>query len=291
MDFLKGSNMHEEFVPRWEQRIVGPFVRATMFKRRRGKDWTVPDHLPHEVFTLHGNNGARLPARWFPASTNHTGKAAGTVVLCHPDKRYAQHWWIVSGWVDQFLEAGFNVLTFDFTQYGGSKGGSTYLYQDVICATHEARRRAPEGTLHVFGVSLGAFAAAVASPWLEADTLILESPYPDFGSWYEDTDGQMGRTGRLAMGSFARIFPATDAMIRADRRIPDAKPAKILITASRADDVTGETLSRRVAEAAPSAKTTYNVLADAAHLTFHESPEYRAGILAVLGAPAPVAAR
>lgn len=274
--------MHEDLIPKWEQRIVGPFVRATMFRRRRARDWPVPDHLVHEAFRFAGNNGASLPGRWFPAPQGPEA-ATGTVVLCHPDKRYAQHWWIKAGWVDDLLAAGFNVLTFDFTQYGGSRGGSTYLYQEVILATEQARQRAPSTPLHVFGVSLGAYAAAVASPWLNVDSLILESPYPDFGSWYADADGQMGRAGRAAMASFGRIFPSTDAMIRADARMPDAQAKRILVAASKTDEITAEALSRRVAEAAPSARTKYVVLPNATHLQFRDEPAFRDAVWQALG--------
>lgn len=254
----------------WERRLVGAFVRGAMGFRRKGARPPIRTQIPWTPLRLAGNSGANLSARWFPAD-----EPVGTVVLAHPDRRSGQNWFLPRGWIEFLLDARQNVLTFDFAGYGDSRGGSTYLLEDVVAATQEARRRTPHIPIHLAGVSIGAFSAINAAPHLPfLSSLTLESPFPTFNAWY-------GRGwGRLAMAAFDRIFPRTAAIIQADRNIARAAAPRILIAASRDDRVTPVDLTRRVARAARPERTTYLEIEGAPHLgLFEESPIYREAIL------------
>jgi pimeloyl-ACP methyl ester carboxylesterase len=258
-----------------ERRVVGAFVRATMFRRRKGSAWPVPPDLRHDEVRFAGNSGADLAGRFFPRDG-----AKGVVVLCHPDRRYGQHWFVRDGWVAWLLGHGYAVLTFDFANYGASRGGSTYLFEDAAAACRKARALAPGVPVHAIGLSIGAFSLANASPDLDVEALVLESPYPSFNSWY---DGDGHRVGKAAMAAFDRLFPRTARLIQADRRIAKAAARRILIAASRGDTTTRIGLSRRVMATAPPERTRLLEVDGVEHLgLFRDSAAYREAILDVL---------
>jgi alpha-beta hydrolase superfamily lysophospholipase len=237
MDFPKES-MTDKLPGRVERHLAGFLVRATLFRRRKAGSWEVPAGLPHRDLTFEGNTGARIAGRHFPAPH---APARGIVVLAHPDRRYGQHWFVREGWVEWLRAEGYACLTFDFSQYGRSRGGSTYLFEDLAAAARLARGLEPGVPVHVVGLSIGAFSAANASPDLDFIAgLVLESPYPSFGSWYA---GDGHRLGNAVMRGFNGAFPRTARLIQADHRI--------LVAATVDDEVTPVELTRQVARAAP----------------------------------------
>lgn len=267
--------MQTEAISRVERRLAGAFVQSVFLRDRRGGPWTPPSHLRYEDVAFEGNTGARLAGRWFPTSARPRGAA----VLAHPDRRYAQHWFVRDGWVDFLVENGYDVLTFDFVGYGASHGPATYYHEDVEAAARFARRWAGGLPVHAIGVSMGAFAVANASPRLDfVDSLVLESPYPSFNAWYGDG------TGNVAIRAFDRLFPRSAPSIQADRNLARAKPKRILVALSEDDAVTPPALSERVARAAPAERTRVLRVKDAQHLgLFRESDAYRRAVLDTLG--------
>lgn len=248
-------------------------MRNAFAWRRNGKTWPIRTQLPWQAIRFEGNGGADLAARWFPADA-----ARGTVVLAHPDRRHGQQWFLTHGWVEFLLDARYNVLTFDFAGYGGSRGGSTYLFEDVIAAAHEARRRGDGLPVHLIGLSIGAFSAANAAPHLDfVESIVLESPFPSFNAWY-------GRGwGRFAMAAFDRLFPRTAALIQADENIARAKARRILLVAGGDDSVTPSGLTLEVLRRAPVDRTEFLLVEGAAHLElFERSAAYRDAILRTL---------
>lgn len=262
----------------WERRIVGAFVRNALGWRPPQRTFPIRTQLPWQPIRFAGNSGADLSGRWFPAPG-----ARGTAVLVHPDRRSAQQWFLTHGWVEFLLDHRFHVLTFDLAGFGESRGGSTYLLEDVAAACRAARDRSPGLPIHLVGVSLGAFSAINAAPHLDfLESLVLESPFPNFNAWY-------GRGwGRAAMAAFDRIFPRTAALIQADRNIAKAQARRILVVGSRRDEVTPIDLTRAVAAAAPPERTDYLELDDASHLElFDRSASYRDAMLRTLEGPTP----
>ncbi|MBI2076795.1 MAG: alpha/beta fold hydrolase [Euryarchaeota archaeon] len=261
---------------RLERRVVGAIVKR-WFGNRRAPLPEVPFDYDFEPIEFRGNGGARTRGRWFPLDG-----ARGTVVLAHPDRRYGQHWFVRSGWIRFLQAAGYQALTFDFPMYGQSRGGSTYLHDDVLAAVDWAKGRSSL-PVHVVGLSLGAFAAANASPQMhDVESLVLESPYPTFNAWF--ARGPQ----RWAMDAFDRAFPRTARRIQAHVNVANARPQRILVAASRSDRVTPIDLSRRVAAAAPPERTSYLELDGPGHLELlTASAAYREAVLATLAGGAP----
>ncbi|HWH08491.1 MAG TPA: hypothetical protein VNX21_04770, partial [Candidatus Thermoplasmatota archaeon] len=130
----------------------------------------------------------------------------------------------------------------------------------------------------VVGVSMGAFAAANASPrmpWVES--LTLESPYPSFNAWYG------GRREARIMAWFDRAFPRSSAAIQADRNVAYAVQKRVLVAYAERDDVTPPSLSRAVGERAPRDRTVVLPVAGVPHLGLIDAPEYREALLKHLG--------
>lgn len=256
---------------------MGAIVKAVFFRGRRGRGWPGPEELAHEPVSFRGNSGARLVGLHV-----RVPRPRGMVVLAHPDRRYGKHWFTREGWLEWLASHGFDALTFDFAPYGQSRGGSTYLHDDVIAAVHEAQRLRPGIPVHVIGLSLGAFATANASPHLDGvESIVLESPYPTFASWYEHT-GSAGRILPAVNQALGRLLPRTYRRIDAGANIRHARPKRILVTASRDDQITPVHLSRQVAEAGPSDRTSYLETVGLPHLGLFADAAYRAALLAHL---------
>ena len=247
-----------------ERRVAGALVQTIWLRDRRGGPW-VPS-MKHTPLSFEGNTGARLAGNWFAAE-----KPRGAVVLAHPDKRYAKHWFVKEGYVEFLLAHGYDVLTFDFTGYGESRGPATYYHEDVVAAARVAERWAGGYPVHILGVSMGAFAAANASPQLDfVRGMVLEAPYPSFNAWYGK--GASYQTMRV----FDLLFPRTGRSIKADRNFAAAAPERLVVAMSPKDEVTPPELSRQVAAANPRASL---LEVDAPHLGFLRSDAYRAALL------------
>lgn len=256
----------------FERRLAGAIVKSVFLRDRRGGPWQPPAELPATPLTFEGNTGASLAGLWFAAE-----RPRGAVVLAHPDRRYAKHWFVKEGWVAFLLENGYDVLTFDLTGYGESRGPATYFHEDIVAAARVAQRWSGGFPVHVIGVSMGAFAACNASPRLDfVRSLVLESPYPSFNAWYAKGPGL------AAMRAFDAIFPRTSAAIQADRNVAAAQPKRVLVAWSDADEVTRPALSEAIARAAPAERTETFRHASAPHLKLFEDPEYRRAILRTL---------
>ncbi len=256
-----------------ERRVVGWIVQRLWLGNRRGGPWDPPPDLEWDDISFPGNTGARITGRYFKSN-----RPRGVVVAVHPDKRYGGHWFVRIGWVHHLTRAGLDVLTFDLTGYGGSQGPSTYYAEDVHCAIRFATKRNGHLPVHVFGVSVGAYAAAIASPWMEnVEGLVLESPYPDTTAWYG------AGIGALISRMFNAVFRKTARYLQADNRIQNSAARQILVVASTDDTVTPPHLSRRVAQSAPTGRTRYLELTGFQHLGFHDSEEYKEAVLRTFG--------
>jgi len=265
---------------RFEKHLVGLVVKSVFFRNRRGGPWPGPEELAHDAIEFRGNSGARLVGLHV-----RVPRPQGIVVLAHPDRRYGKHWFTRDGWLEWLASHGFESLTFDFAPYGASRGGSTYLHDDLLAACQEAQRLRPNLPLHVIGLSLGAFATANASPHLDGvESMVLESPYPTFASWY-DHSAQAGALPTVNK-ALERVLPRTYRRIDAGANIRNARPTRILVAAAAHDPVTPAALTRQVAAQAPPQTVRYLELPRHDHLGLFHEPAYRAAILeTLLGAP------
>ena len=252
--------------------MVGALVKTAFLRDRRRAPPPAALPFAREV-RFEGNTGARIAARWFPAV-----QPKGAVVLAHPDKRLAKAWFEREGHVAWLHEHGYDVLTFDFPGYGASRGPATYYHEDVLAAFRFARDWSGMLPVHVWGVSMGAFAAANASPHLDGcGALVLESPYPNFNSWYGD------RKEARVMQAFDKWFPRSSRAIQADKNVADAAARRILVALAEEDEITPVALSERVANAAPQDKTQV-VRVAGKHFAPFKDEGFRARVLNTIAA-------
>lgn len=251
---------------------MNAFVRVAFARDRRAGPWSVARE--HREVDVPGAQGVTLKGRWFPHE-----RPRGVVVLVHPDRRYAQHWFVREGWIDLLHENGYECLTFDFPGYGATRGPPTYHHEQVEHAARYAHWQAGGLPVHVVGLSIGAFSVANAAPRLDfVESLVLESPYPSFTSWYERGPGLW------AMRAFDRLFPRTSALIQADRNLARAHAKRILVVLAEEDEVTRPALTEAMARAGPPGRTLLLRVPGAKHLEpFAKSEEYRQRVLKTLG--------
>ncbi len=262
----------------FERRVVGFLVKTFLFRGRRGGPWAVPEGLPHTCLSFKGNSGATLVGVHVLAD-----QPRGIVVLAHPDKRYGKHWFFKHGWAQWLRGNGFDSLLFDFPVYGESHGGSTYLNDDVLAACRKARELRPDLPVHVIGLSVGAFATVNAAPHLDfVESMVLESPYPDFQSWYAGAGDRAAPHETKLNSALAWTFPKTYRYIHAGRNVALASAKRILILGTSSDEVTPVELTRQVAAAAPKATSRYLEVEGEAHLGLFGRPDVRAEILSTL---------
>lgn len=264
-------------MPAWERRLVGAIGRNVFFRDRRGGPWPLPPDLRAEAVEIAGNTGARLPGRLFLLDDR---PVHGMVVLVHPDRRYAQHWFVREGIVPWLLAHGLECLTFDLAAYGSARGGSTYMTEDVVAAARLAADESGGLPVHLWGQSLGAFLAANAAKDVpDLGALVLESPYPDYVSWAGD------RPRAWLSRAWYRTFPRSAETIDLAANLPRARARRVLVAASAADVVTPPALSRRAAEHGPPGRTRYLEVANAPHLALFGEPSYREALLDAFGVP------
>lgn len=273
---------------RFEKRVVGLLVKSLFFRGRRGGPWERPLGMDIDALHFAGNSGARLHG-W---RVRHP-TPIGIVVLAHPDRRYGKQWFAREGWLSWLHGHGFESLCFDFPVYGESRGGSTYLHDDVAAACRLARRLRPDLPVHLVGLSIGAFASINAAPRLDfLESLVLESPYPSFDAWYSGASGaghpSTAKAPRRASGhgransALGRIFPKTYQRIDAGANVTHAKAPRILVAGTADDEVTPIALTRQVAAAAPADRTRYLEMAGPRHLGLFQHADYRTALLQTL---------
>lgn len=134
-----------------------------------------PDRLglTAEEVWLAPEPGIDLHAWFFPHAT-----PLATLLFCHGNAGNVSH---RLENVALLLQAGFQVLLFDYRGYGHSSGQPSEegLYRDAVAAwAHLAARADTEGTPRIlFGRSLGGAVAVEVATRVEADGLIVESTF------------------------------------------------------------------------------------------------------------------
>jgi hypothetical protein len=253
-----------------EMRAVGAVVKAVFFRGRRGGPWDPPLGLDVTEVRFRGNLGARLHG-WH---SRHPAPR-GIVVLAHPDRRYGKQWFAREGWLSWLRDQGFDALCFDFAVYGASSGGSAALHEDVEAACRLARRLRPGLPVHLVGLSIGAFASLNAAPRLDfLESLTLESPYPTFEAWYGA--GRRRTAGHGAANALlARLFPRVYRRIDAGANAARVAARRVLVLASRADEVTPVGLTREVAARLPADRTRLLEVDGVPHLGLFQRAEVR----------------
>jgi len=226
------------------------------------------DVLPIEDLRIPSASGGSLAA-WF-AQGSRDGRA---VLLLHPLHANRRAMW---GRALYYHRAGYGVLLVDFQAHGESPGEHlTFGYlesRDVQAALAYLRERLPAAKAVVHGWSLGAAAAMLADPPLDADAFVLESPYATIE---EATRNRV----RMYAGSWAAavLTPMLVMQFKPRLGIPPEQlrpivglrrmDAPTLFMAGSADRRTPLDESRRIFDAAREPKALW-VVEGAGHVNF-----------------------
>jgi pimeloyl-ACP methyl ester carboxylesterase len=115
-----------------------------------------------------------LMGHWYPAAAA-AGNARGVVLLLHPWLPWGKSYFHRRGRLQALRAAGYGALAVDLPGFGGSGPPSGFIDRDVEAAFAEARRRAGDLPLHVWGVSSGGYwAHFVLSQWAEVAGAMFE---------------------------------------------------------------------------------------------------------------------
>ncbi|HEV7669327.1 MAG TPA: alpha/beta fold hydrolase [Thermoanaerobaculia bacterium] len=121
----------------------------------RGAQIAPPDELaPFERFAIPRSGGrGELAAIWYPSP----GEARGAVLLAHPWLEWGQAYFYRRGRIEALRAAGFHVLTFDLSGFGGSAPPDAFWDRDLEDALGALEARAPGLPLGFWGVSSGGY--------------------------------------------------------------------------------------------------------------------------------------
>ncbi len=150
-----GATRAPERPGRIEERL-GRFLFYSLGPRLlRGAAIAPPDELaPFERFTIPRSGGrGELAATWYPSPTD----PRGAVLLAHPWLEWGQAYFHRRGRIEALRAAGFHVLTFDLSGFGGSAPPDAFWDRDLEDALRELKVRAGGLPLGFWGVSSGGY--------------------------------------------------------------------------------------------------------------------------------------
>jgi len=238
----------------------------------------LPAHLQGRDVEFESGSGSKLRGWLIPGRS-------GAVVLMHGfrvDRRQ------MLGRASFLSEAGYGVLLFDFQAHGESPGKQItigYLEsRDAQAAVEFMKKSCPGEKLGVIGLSMGGAAAALASPALEVDAMVLEEVYADIE---RATENRMERY----LGGWARGLAQLLIMqlplragieksaLRPVDRVGAIKAPKLFIAGAK-DRHTKLDESRELFAAASEPKELW-VVEEAAHVDVHQmaKEEYEERVL------------
>lgn len=111
---------------------------------------------PYELLTIpRKGRGGSLGGTWFPAANAGSGEVRGAVLMMPPWMEWGRSYFHRRGRIVALREAGYHVLTADFSGFGASSPPQGFFDRDVADALAELRRRGAGLPLHFWGVSSG----------------------------------------------------------------------------------------------------------------------------------------
>jgi len=116
--------------------------------------------------------GIRINALWFKPEV----QSKGLIIYFHGNAGNLHRWGEVA---DGFTESGYELLIMDYRGYGksGGKPNEKVLYHDAKVLWHWAKERTENDNIIIYGRSLGAAVAAQLATQVEAEMVILETPF------------------------------------------------------------------------------------------------------------------
>lgn len=232
------------------------YFAAWKLTRRASPRAPEPAPPGYRALRLSARDGLSLGAWW-----RRPDGARRSVVLVHGNGACRTEMTAVA---DALVAAGNAVLPVTVRAHGDSEGERNDIgwsaRMDVIAAAEEARRRAPDLPVVIYGVSLGAAATVFAGPdlpWVRAFVLIgvfsdlraaVRRRTQKYLPWGLEAlaYGALRTGGALALPELPRIAPASAAS-----RMPSAP---VLLVAGDVDDRAPVSDSRLVADALENAR-------------------------------------
>jgi len=136
------------------------------------QEWATPAPAGAQVVEFENDQGQSLSATWFPAD-----RSSPVILLCHGNGGNISHRFsFATFWQSQ----GYSVLLFDYRGFGKSEGFPTE--SGIISDSRHAlgmARQLSEGSIIVYGRSLGSVPACVLAVEEDVQGLILDSPLLD----------------------------------------------------------------------------------------------------------------
>lgn len=140
-----------------------------------------PEGFTEEFFKFEGLNGKPVDVRaWV---YRHSNPNANTVIMCHGNGENLETMYI-SNLLGVTASLGVNIVAIDYPSYGRSKGEKNEynFVTGVVKATEWARHAFPRGKMIMWGRSMGASVALLATVHTQSllNGLILTSPWSSF---------------------------------------------------------------------------------------------------------------
>jgi uncharacterized protein len=209
--------------------VLAALAVAATFPLMRRREPDPPDDpaahgLAREAVTFPSRDGLRLGGWWIPAQGRGLEHACGTIVLCPGqngslDKDVPQ--------AVPLVQAGFNVLMFDFRAHGRSEGDLVTLgaleQADLFGALDYLAAERGVDHVGVLGLSMGAgVALLVAAQDERVAALVVDGAFPRVAGLLVGYLRERGVPPPLARGAARGLLWA--ASLRAHYRLADANP-------------------------------------------------------------------
>lgn len=195
-------------------------------------------------------------------------KPKGVVLFCHGNKGNLKKW---GNRVSYFLDYNYEVLVFDYRNYGKSTGKfhEESMYTDAILVYNYLKKHFKEESIVVYGFSLGGtFATRIASK-NKPKELVLEAPFFNF------------KKAAQYVSKFAPTF-LLKYQFRTDKDIPKVT-APITVFHGKKDSTTSYKGSRKLLDLNASKKNSYIKIDKGTHHNIKEFAVYKETLKEILG--------
>lgn len=154
-------------------------TRSLMRNSDTDRDWRWPSNAQRENWerVTFDSAGAEIAGVYGEAA----GESSAAIVLAHPNRSDAKGYFLRSEVPGMLREEGYDVLAFDFNDFGESERGTVQYHRDIVNAVDAVGELSSATTTAVLGVSLGGASLIPALAALgddSVDAAIFDSTYP-----------------------------------------------------------------------------------------------------------------
>lgn len=156
--------------------------RVIFFPKKLSKSYVYKIDKNYSVKKIFHPNEEFIEALYF----NHeTDSKKGVVLYLHDANESVEYW---SKFVHTYTNQGFDVLLPDYRGFGKSNGTTNEfnIYQDALSSYYALEKMLPQDSILIYGVGMGAVAAAHVGSQTTPRMIILENPLIDIRSWIKN---------------------------------------------------------------------------------------------------------